>query len=59
MISVSFNTRGKRNKQHKTITVTTNDPKHQVVMLKMVGEVVVPATTPANGTKPANKNVSH
>ena len=66
VISVSFNTRGKRNKQHKTITVTTNDPKHQVVILKMVGEVVVPTTTPttngtkpANAAKPANNKVSH
>lgn len=72
MVSVTFNTRGKRNKQHKNITVTTNDPKHQVLTLKIVGEVVVPATTPttngakpANGakptstTKPANKNAKH
>jgi len=50
VISVSFNSRGKRNKQHKTITVNTNDPKNQTLILKMTGNVVVPAK-PANATK--------
>jgi len=58
-VSVSFNTRGKRNKQNKTITVTTNDPNHQIILLKMSGEVVVPAVTQPQHTAPAKNNTTH
>ena len=38
--------------QHKNITVTTNDPKHQIIMLKMVGYVGAPAAKPTPSTNP-------
>ena len=34
--------------QHKSITVNTNDPKHQTIVLKMKGEVVAPTKTANN-----------
>jgi hypothetical protein len=43
-IKAVFNTRGKSNKQTKSITVTTNDPQHPTMVIKMVGEVKVPNT---------------
>ncbi|MFP4664496.1 MAG: DUF1573 domain-containing protein [Bacteroidales bacterium] len=38
-IKVTFNARGKRGKQHKTITVITNDPKNTTTRLKIRGTV--------------------
>ena len=42
VIKVIFNSRGKRNKQNKTITIITNDPKHPSTVLKITGFVNVP-----------------
>lgn len=41
IISASFNSAGKSNKQQKTITVNTNDPKRQTIILKISGNVTV------------------
>jgi hypothetical protein len=38
----TFNSRGKRKKQNKTITVITNDPINSSVILRVKGNVVVP-----------------
>jgi len=38
-IDVTFNSRGKRGMQHKSITITTNDPKNSTVVLYMKGYV--------------------
>ncbi len=38
-IEVSFNTSGRRGKQHKTITVITNDPKNSEIVLSLSGEL--------------------
>ncbi|NOZ47717.1 MAG: DUF1573 domain-containing protein [Chlorobi bacterium] len=42
-IKATFNSRGKRGKQSKNITITTNDPKNPVSILKVTGVVEVPA----------------
>lgn len=41
-IKAVFNTRGKKNRQSKSITITTNDPKHPTIVVKITGEVLVP-----------------
>ncbi|MDA3880405.1 MAG: DUF1573 domain-containing protein [Prolixibacteraceae bacterium] len=38
-LSVVFNSRGKRNRQNKSITVITNDPKNSTVILRVMGTV--------------------
>ncbi len=38
-IDVSFNTSGRRGRQHKTITVITNDPKNPEILLNLNGEL--------------------
>jgi hypothetical protein len=43
VISTTFNSRGKSNKQHKSITINTNDPNNQIIRLKIVGTVLVPS----------------
>ncbi len=42
VIKVIFNSRGKRNKQNKTITIIANDPKHPTTVLKITGFVNTP-----------------
>ncbi len=39
-IGALFNSRGLRGRQSKSITVITNDPRNQVVVLRVTGEVV-------------------
>ncbi len=39
---VDFNSRGKRNRQNKTITIICNDPNNSTIVLRMVGTVEVP-----------------
>ncbi len=53
-IKVTFNSSGKRGKQNKTITVTTNSPEKSSVALKIVGEVLVsqPQQQPVSKPKP-------
>jgi len=61
IISASFNSRGKRGSQHKTITVITNDPAHQTIRLKMVGTVQVKkkaTSAPVNNKNLAPKTFS-
>lgn len=41
-IKVTFNSRGKRGRQSKTITVITNDPKNSTTMLRITSNVSVP-----------------
>lgn len=41
-IKATFSTRGRRGKQRKTITVTSNDPANNHVTLSLTGEIVVP-----------------
>jgi uncharacterized cupredoxin-like copper-binding protein len=41
-IVVSFNSKGRKGPQTKTVTVTTNDPEMQTVSLTFKGNVVVP-----------------
>ena len=41
-IKVKFNSAGKSGKQNKTITVTTNDPKNNSILLNIKGDVVTP-----------------
>ncbi|MCT4601310.1 MAG: DUF1573 domain-containing protein [Marinifilum sp.] len=41
-IKVVFNSRGKRGRQNKLITVITNDPLHSSVQLRVRGNVVMP-----------------
>lgn len=41
-IKVTFNSRGKRGRQSKTITVITNDPKNPTTMLRITSNVSVP-----------------
>ncbi len=38
-IAVEFNSRGKRNRQNKSITITTNDPKNPTTILRVMGNV--------------------
>lgn len=38
-IAVSFNTAGRRGRQHKTITVVTNDPTNPQIILNIQGEL--------------------
>lgn len=40
---VKFNSRGKKGKQNKTITVITNDPENPSIVLKITGTVTLPA----------------
>ncbi|MEA3445228.1 MAG: DUF1573 domain-containing protein [Bacteroidota bacterium] len=42
--NVKFNSRGKKGKQNKTITVITNDPVNPSVMLKVTGKVLLPGS---------------
>ena len=37
-----FNSRGKRNRQNKTITIICNDPNNSTIVLRMIGNVEVP-----------------
>ena len=39
-IAVEFNTRGRRGRQHKTITVITNDPVNPQIILNVQGELI-------------------
>ena len=39
-IEVTFNTKGRRGRQHKTITVITNDPTNPEVILNLQGELL-------------------
>ncbi|MCF8373286.1 MAG: DUF1573 domain-containing protein [Bacteroidales bacterium] len=39
--NVKFNSRGKKGKQNKTITVITNDPNNPSIILKITGDVTV------------------
>ena len=43
-LEVTFNSRGKRNRQNKSITVITNDPKNSTIILRLTGTVEVPTT---------------
>lgn len=43
-LKVEFNSRGKRSRQNKSVTVTTNDPKTPTVVLRVMGTVEVPET---------------
>jgi hypothetical protein len=38
-IAVTFNSRGKRNRQNKSISVITNDPKNPTTILRVMGTV--------------------
>jgi hypothetical protein len=38
-LSVEFNSRGKKNRQNKSITVITNDPKNPTTILRVMGTV--------------------
>ena len=40
-LSIEFNSRGKRNRQNKSITVITNDPKNSTTVLRIMGTVEV------------------
>ncbi|MCF6356263.1 MAG: DUF1573 domain-containing protein [Draconibacterium sp.] len=42
-IKVTFNSRGKRGRQSKSITVITNDPKTPTTTLRITSNVIVPA----------------
>lgn len=42
-IKVTFNSRGKRGRQSKSITVITNDPKNPTTILRITSNVLVPA----------------
>ncbi|MFA9391616.1 MAG: DUF1573 domain-containing protein [Prolixibacteraceae bacterium] len=44
-MAVEFNSRGKRSRQNKSITIITNDPKNATIQLRMMGNVEVPTTT--------------
>lgn len=39
-IDVVFNPKGKRGKQHKSITLITNDPKNEIVVIDIKGNIV-------------------
>lgn len=39
-IEVTFNTKGRRGRQHKTITVITNDPTNPQIILNLQGELI-------------------
>lgn len=41
-LEVVFNSRGKRSRQNKSITVITNDPKNPTTQLRLMGTVEVP-----------------
>lgn len=49
-ISVKFNSKGKKNKQHKRVTLTANTTPNQTV-LRVKGEVTAPETTTATPVK--------
>jgi hypothetical protein len=42
-LRVEFNSRGKRSRQNKSITVTTNDPKNPTLVLRIMGTFEGPA----------------
>lgn len=42
---VKFNSRGKKGKQHKTVTVITNDPVNPTTILKLNGDIAAPEST--------------
>ncbi|MCD6366775.1 MAG: DUF1573 domain-containing protein [Bacteroidales bacterium] len=48
-IKATFNSRGKVGKQHKTITVITNDPDHPETILRVTGYVNKTANKPQQG----------
>lgn len=39
-LAVEFNSSGKRNKQNKSVTITTNDPKNSTIQLRITGTVL-------------------
>jgi hypothetical protein len=41
-IKVTFNSRGRRGKQHKQVTVRSNDPTNPVVYLSVQGDIEIP-----------------
>lgn len=41
-LTVEFNSKGKRSRQNKSITVITNDPKNPTTILRIMGTVEVP-----------------
>ena len=53
-IKAVFNTKGKRNKQTKSITINTNDPSNPVVVVKLTGEVTLPAKTETKASTISN-----
>lgn len=42
-LTVEFNSRGKRSRQNKSVTVITNDPKTPTTVLRVMGNVEAPA----------------
>ena len=42
-LTVEFNSRGKRSRQNKSVTVITNDPKNSTTVLRVMGNVEAPA----------------
>lgn len=58
-VKATFKTKGKKGRQTKSITVTTNDPKNPTLIIKMTGEVIVPAKTATKNTAgPTNKTMA-
>lgn len=58
-IKAVFNTRGKKNRQNKTITINTNDPTHPTIVVKLTGEVTVPKkTADKSPAKPTHKTIA-
>lgn len=47
-LKATFNSAGKSNRQNKSITVITNDPKNPQTTLRVTGNVIKPGQTPAN-----------
>jgi hypothetical protein len=44
-IKAKFDTRRRRGKQVKSITVLTNDPNNSQIILKLIGEITAPETS--------------
>lgn len=55
-IKATFKTKGKKGKQTKSITVTTNDPANPTIVLKMTGTVVIAPKTTSGA--PTNKTMA-
>lgn len=53
-ITATFNSRGRRGRQHKTITVRSNDPKNGVVVLHLRANVVQDPFGGGGGGSPVN-----